>query len=219
LTFKQIAEPESHVHPDRNNDMLWENVPRDHTWLWNGLRGGIIVPATSMEISGLSQDAYLSNWAAKGAEKNKIKSDSYFAYDLQGYYRFSESPNDEKLMNELRREVKFLVEDAPALKGSINPNAPVEITDLTMGFISSKNGQAKTMQPLVNCGRNLILTPVILIDFGEGKGRLILSQLVTKGRLTNSRQTGGLYDIRYDAVACQFIINMIKTVRRSPYPQ
>jgi hypothetical protein len=218
LTFKQIAEPESHIHPDRNNDMLWENIPPGHTWLWNGLRGGIIVPATNMEISGLNRNAYLSKWAAKGAEENKIKSESYFAYDLQGFYRFSDLSKDEKLQSELRREVKFLVEDAPALKGSINPNAPMEIIDLTEGYKSSEKGQAKNIQPLVNCGRNLTQTPVILIDFGEGKGQLILSQLVTSGRLAGSPEAGGIYDIRYDAVACQFLINMIKTALRPPSP-
>jgi hypothetical protein len=210
LTFKQIAEPESHIHPDKNNNMLWENIPLDHTWLWNGLRGGLIVPATNMEISGINQNAYLSKWVAKGAEENKIKSESYFAYDLQGFYRFSDLSNDEKLINELRREVKFLVEDAPALKGSINPNAPIEVINLAEGYKSSQKGQAKNILPLVNCGRNLIQTPVMLIDFGEGKGQLIISQLITKGRLSSSQKNGGLYDVRYDVVACQFLINMIK---------
>ncbi len=219
LTFKQIAEPESHIHPDKHNDMLWAHIPPDHTWLWNGLRGGIIVPATSMEVSGLSRDAYVSKWVARGAEEDKIKGHSYFAYDLQGYYRFSGLPDDGELFNELRRELKFLVEDAPALKGSINPNAQIEIIDLAEGYKSSGEGLAKNIQPLVNCGRNLMQTPVVLIDFGSGKGRLILSQLLTKGRLADSQEKGGLYDIRYDVVSCQFLINMINTALQFPHSQ
>jgi len=219
LTFKQIAEPESHIHPDKNNEMLWENIPLDYTWLWNGLRGGIIVPATNMEISGLDQNAYLSKWVAKGAEENKIKGNSYYAYNLQENYRFSDSSNDEKLLNELRQKVRFLVEDAPGLKASINPNAPVEIIDLAEGYKLSKEGQAKNILSLVNCGRNLIQTPVTLIDFGEGKGQLIISQLITKGRLTGAQDKRSLYDIRYDVVACQVVINMLKMVCRSTDPE
>lgn len=192
--------------------MLWEDIPRDHTWMWNGLRGGLIVPATHMEIAGLSPDAYLSKWLTRGAEEAKILSENYFAYDLQGFYRFSDQPNDQRVMEALKEEVRFLVEDAPSLAGSINFKAPVQIIDLARGYQSAQGGKAKAIQPLVNCGRSLLQTPVIWIDFGDEKGKLILSQLITKGRLTHNPQKKGIYDVRYDVVACQFVMNMMKMV-------
>ena len=212
LSFNRIAEPESHIHADKNNNMLWENIPPDHTWVWNGLRGGLIVPAANMKISGLSRPAFTTNWISKGAEENKIKGSGYYAYGLEGFYRFSQLPADQKIIKELKASVKFLVEDAPALKGSINPDAPVEITDLVSEYNASGKGSALNIEPLVNCGRNLIQTPVMKIDFGRGKGNLILSQLIMNDRLVDSGEAPGLYDIRYDVVTCQFLINMLKTV-------
>ena len=213
LSFQKIAEPESHIHPDKKNDQLWQGIPRDYTWIWNGLRGGLIVPASEMEISGLSPDAYLSNWHAKGAEKEKIlHSENYYMYDLQGFYTFSDKPKDKEAINELKSRVKFIVEDAPALVNTINPEAPIKINNLSEGY-KSQAGKAKELYPLVNCGRSLTRTPVILVDFGNNKGRLILSQLITKGRLANSSNNyKDLYDVRYDVVACQFVLNMINMV-------
>lgn len=210
LSFKNISEPESHIHPDINNNSLWENIPLDYTWLWNGLRGGLIIPAVEMEISGMSKPAYVSSWVSKGADENKIKGQQYFAYSLQGFYSFSDKKNYQDEINKLRSKVKFLVEDAPALEGSINPNAPVQITDLVNGY-NSASGKAISIQPLVNSGRNLIQAPVVAIEFGQGKGKLILSQMITHGRLVGSQDKNELYNIRYDVVACQMLINMIKT--------
>ena len=213
LSFQKIAEPESHIHPDEKNDILWENIPLDYTWLWNGLRGGLIVPANEMTISGLSPKAFLSTWKTKGAEEdNIIKSNSYFAYDLQGFYSFSDKENDKKIINELRNRVRFLVEDAPALTNSINPEAPVSSLNLSHQYKTLK-GLAKGLHPLVNCGRNLTRTPVVLVEFGENEGKLLLSQLLTKGRLSKSSvESNGLYDVRYDVVANQFVLNMLKAV-------
>ena len=53
-----------------------------------------------------------------------------------------------------------------------------------------------------------------MIDFGVGKGNLIFSQLMTKGRLDEGFKEPGLYGIRYDEVAVQVVLNMMnKAVR------
>ncbi len=212
LTFEKIAEPESHIHPALDDKRLWDHIPKDHTWLWNGYRGGLVVPANEMSISGLSQDAYLEEWVSKGAEKEKILGKGgYFAYDLQGYYAFSTSGNDQQVEKELRNTVKFLVEDAPALKDFINPNAEIKKENLSLAY-RSQNGQAEQIDVLVNCGRSLTRNPVIMIDFGEGKGKVIISQLITNGRLSKSNNNyNDLYAPRFDPVASQFVLNMIKT--------
>jgi hypothetical protein len=41
LAFRQVAEPESHLHPTDSGAALWRNLDRQATWLWNGLRGGL----------------------------------------------------------------------------------------------------------------------------------------------------------------------------------
>lgn len=210
LIFKRIAEPESHIHPARNNDVLWDSLPKSHTRLWNGLRGGLIVPANHLEISGLNSEAYLSKWATRGADEQKIRDTSYYAYELQGFYRFSNQADDKKVIQSLKDEVNFLVEDAPALAGSVNPNAPVTIINLSKGYHASRKGEATNMQPLVNCGRNLTQTPVMLVEFGDGKGKIILSQLITKGRLTQKTYHANTKTVKFDIAACQILLNMLK---------
>ena len=212
LYFREAAEPESHIHPDRNNSSLWNNIPEDYTWLWNGMRGGLIVPATDFMFEGLGSAAYMEQWLARGAEEDKINGGHYYAYELEGFYEFSESPDNNDLKQELKKRVDFLVQDAPALSGSLNPLAPVRVTNLSEGYRDSQDRLGKTLIPLVNAGKNLTRTPVIMIGFGIGKGKIIVSQLLTMGRLAKGFGGTGLYGIRYDPVACQFILNMFETV-------
>lgn len=210
LTFTEAAEPESHLHADKNNDQLWKHLPKQYTWLWNGMRGGLLVPAADMDFHGLSADAFLSQWKARGADEAAIKNGSYYAYELQGFYAFSSQPNDAAMQKKLKEKVVFLVEDAPALANAINPLTPVRITNLSQEYQFAKNGQAQRFTPLANCGKNLTKTPVALIEFGEGKGKLIVSQLLTDGRLANGFGEEGFYGIRYDETAVQMVLNMLQ---------
>lgn len=212
LSFNEIAEPESHIHPDKNNAKLWDHIPQDHTWLWNGLRGGLIAPATRMEITGLSSAAYLAQWAARGMEEEKIRNEHYFAYELQGYYEYSSDPDDKAVRNKLNNKLTLLVEDAPSLANSMNPNAPVTVTDISKNYKDSANGKGTRLIPLVNTGKNLTLAPVVLIEFGQNEGKLIVSQLLTKGRLAKGYGEAGLYGIRYDEVAVQMVLNMMNII-------
>jgi beta-galactosidase len=210
LSFSEAAEPESHIHADKNNSFLWNLIPQDHTWLWNGMRGGLIVPATSFEFEGMSSSAFLAQWLPRGADEKKIKSENYFAYSLEGFYEFSGSPSDNEAKAKLKKKVTFLVEDAPALANSLNPSAPVNITDLSKEYRESRNGMGESLTPLVNAGKNLTRTPVIMIGFGKGKGKLIVSQLLTAGRLSSGFGEEGQYGIRYDPVANQLVLNMME---------
>lgn len=60
----------------------------------------------------------------------------------------------------------------------------------------------------------LTQTPVAVISFGQGKGKLIVSQLLTAGRLAKGFGEEGLYGIRYDEVAVQYVLNMISIAVR-----
>ena len=212
LSFSEAAEPESHIHPDKSDSTLWKNIPLDHTWLWNGMRGGLIVPATNFEFGGLSSQAVLSQWLPRGADEAGIKSGNYFAYELEGFYEFSDSANDSEAKEKLKSKISFLINDAPALASSLNPLAPVRVTDLSKAYKESRGGVAESLVPLVNAGKNLTRTPLIMLSFGEGKGKLIVSQLLTSGRLAEGFGEEGLYGVRYDPVADQFVLNMMETV-------
>jgi len=212
LKFAEAAEPESYIHADINDSTLLKNIPKEYMWLWNGLRGGLIAPAADMEFSGLSADAFLTQWKAKGADETSIKKGNYYAYELQGFFEFSSNENDVAAQKMLKDKVTFLVQDAPALANSINPSTPVKITNLSQGYKSSQKGEAQRFISLVNCGKNLTRTPVAFIDFGKGKGKLIVSQLLTSGRLANGFGEKGFYGIRYDEVAVQLVLNMLNKI-------
>lgn len=113
-------------------------------------------------------------------------------------------------MQKLREKVKFLVEDAPALAMTVNPKAPITTTDLVKEYHESLNGKAENLQPLASAGKNLTRTPIVAISFGADKGKLILPQLITAKRLGKGYGDKGLYGIRYDPAATQFVLNMLK---------
>ncbi len=205
----KVAEPESHIHPASDSTFLWFNLKDDHTWLWNGYRGGLIVPSAEMEVMGLSQKAFIKKWIAKGAERKMIEKGPYFAYELQGFYAFSDQQEDEHVKKQLRNKVHFLVEDAPALKGAVNPDAPIQVKNLAKRYKMAEDGQARDLIPLVKAGKNLSRTPVVKIDLGKNKGAILFSQLLTNGRLAHGFGDVGLYGVRYDETAVQFVLNMM----------
>jgi hypothetical protein len=165
-----------------------------------------------MGFSGLSPAAFVALWKSRGANEEMFKKDFYYAYNLQGFYAYSEENNNEKVKQILREKVKFLVEDAPALASSLNPDAEIKIVDLVNMSKNYKSGQAEKLTPLVNCGLNLVRTPVVRIDFGKQDGSVIISQLITEGRLTQGEGDRDLYSKRYDPVAAQFLLNMLNEV-------
>ena len=206
LDFREMAEAESCLHPAADDASLWQHLPQQATWLWNGLR--LVAPAYDVAAVGLNPDAFIASWVARGADAELIKGAEYLAYELAGFYAFATKPDD-AVMAELRQRVRFLVEDAPALAISINPNAPIITRNLAELYAQSSGGQAETLTPLANCGKNLSRTPVVEISFGATKGKLILSQLFTAGRLAPEFIGEGHYGIRNDPAAQQFVLNML----------
>jgi hypothetical protein len=209
VTSIEAPEPESHIHPADDKKILWQFMEYDFNWLWNGYRGGLIVPAAEMELSGLSEESFLNYWKQKGADISKIKQGDYFAYELQQFYEFSTIPDNKNIINSLRKRVKFLADDAPALANSLNQHAPVKQINLYNEYMKSVGGTAKDLIPLVIAGKNLTRVPVVSVSFGDKKGKLIVSQLLTSGRLAEGMGAKGHYGVRYDPAAVQVVINMI----------
>jgi len=210
--FKEAAEPESHIHPTDNNVQLWNNIPREATWMWNGLKGGLIVPSVDFELSGLSASSFLETWKAKGAAIENIKKEDYYSYELEGFYAFSTTEKNSVLKDSLRQSVKFLVEDAPALKLRINPDAKIIVRNLNKAFKESKKGKASALLPLVSAGRNLKKKPVYAVEFAKGYGKVIISQLITDGRLHRTEEKTNKLEKKYDAAAAQMVLNMLEYV-------
>jgi len=207
---KELPESESHIHPvSGGSQALWKGYGPSITQLWNGLRGGLVVPSFDMLPQGLSSEAFLKGWVACGADESRIKgSEPYFAYDLCGYYAFASGPDDSGVKKELRRRVQFLIDDAPALANALNAKAPVRVTDLKNGYLKSLDGEASSLEALACAGKNLTRVPVVKIGFSANEGCVILSQLLTAGRLDPSSVAEG-YAIRYDEAAVQLVLNML----------
>jgi hypothetical protein len=211
VEFREISEPESHIHPGRNRS-LWKNLPYDANWLWNGRRGGLIVPATEMLISGLSQEAFLKLWETRGANIEKIKNGQYVVFNLNGNYAYAESINDLETRMKLRKKIKFLAEDAPSLKNVLDPNAVIEVTDLSLNYTRLETGKAEKLIPLAICGGSLEKIPVIQIGYSNYMGTMVLSQLLTNNRLSNPNPEITPYPIKQDQAARQTIINILENL-------
>ncbi len=210
VRFTEMAEPESHFHPAAEDDSLWSGLPRESTWLWNGLRGGLVAPAADMEVLGLNAPAFLALWESRGADRSALSGKVYKAFELAGYYAFSARAGDRDAPAALRQKVQLLAADAPALQDRINPAAPIREIDLAAEYQASlAGGAAEKLAGLASCGKNLTRTPVVEIAFGPGKGRVILSQLLTAGRLRRGAAEPGLYGIRDDPAAEQFVLNLL----------
>lgn len=104
------------------------------------------------------------------------------------------------------------IEDAPSLAVFINPNIPIKQTDIAAGYKNANTGMATSMQRMVNAGKNLTKVPVVSIKFGQGKGNMLVSQLLTAGRMADINKTGKTFDRRYDETAVQMVLNMIEQV-------
>ena len=167
-----------------------------------------------MELHGLSQEAFTRQWAEKGADIDMIRKGPYYAYDHQGFYEYSHRGDDESIKKKLKDKVFFLIQDMPALDLSLDKNAPVQVIDLHKGYMANSGGRATEFIPLASAGKDLVKSPVMKIRFGEGEGCLVLSQLLTEGRLAEGfASEKESYPVRYDEAAVQFVLNMMESAR------
>lgn len=213
LRFRQATEPETHMFPDPSDSTLWKGLPASYRGMWNGMRGQLMIPSRDMELIGVNADIFLDQWVARGADSVAIQSGmSYYAYEKYGYYVFSEKADDEVAKNKLLRYVDQVMIDAPSLAIFVNPKENIKQTDVADGYKTAAQGMAKSLRRMANAGKNLTRIPVQMIDFGQGKGCLLISQLYTSGRLVPDMKPTGLYEVRYDETAVQTVLNMIEQV-------
>lgn len=207
----QVAEGESHIHPSSADSTLWNGLSPENTRLWNGLRGGIIVPASNLEVSGLSQEAFVSIWKERGADGEEIRKGPYFGYEYCGFYAYADNGNSAEAEKLLRDKVAFLVEDMPAMAIFLPRNTPIRVTDLHSAYMANEGVSVSGVSPLAVAGKNLVRTPVIRIEFSDSEGVLILSQLLTAGRLAEGFTDGRkVRPVEYDPAAVSVVLNMME---------
>ncbi len=212
VRFQEVAEPESCLQPVETNDVLWANLTRQQCWLWNGLRGGLIVPASDMTLPELDAESFVALWQNLGADGALIRAEAdYCAYELAGFYAFSLG-EDILMAQQLRAKVMLLVEDAPALQAAIDTRTSVRTYHLSALYRDrlQQSIRSVSLTALASCGKNLTRIPIVQMDFGSDYGRLLLSQVITRGRLAQGFGEDGLYGVRYDAAAVQLTLNMLR---------
>lgn len=212
LYCSESPQGENCIQKPIDNDLIWENLPSDYGRLWNGIRGGLVAPAANIEPQGLSSNAYMAKWLGHGADSVRIMNGPYYAYEYCGYYGYSDNGNDTTIINGLKEKVRFLMEDMPALRIALPHRSPVTITNLHGEYTASKDINVTELIPLAVAGRNLTKTPVFMVKFANSDGSLIISQLITEGRVSPEfAPKSGLYPRKYDEVAVQFVLNMLNT--------
>ncbi|MEP0366884.1 MAG: hypothetical protein ABJN36_11300 [Cyclobacteriaceae bacterium] len=207
LSMKYAFEPESHFHPSVNGQALWRHMEGlERAWLWNGLRGGLNVPAVNLFVNDLDQAGFLDFWSKRGADTSLIKSGPYYAYELEGYFGFSETNDDLLVLQDLYKQVHFVVEDLVSLKGLLNPDSDAKIREISAEY-KSLQGKSEKIVPMAIAGYGLNKTPILVVEFAN-ESKLLVSNLFTAGRLTEQANSAKLYGYRYDPVALQFVLNM-----------
>lgn len=179
--FTWVPEPETFLHPCPG---LEPGLPGGIPRLWNGLRGGISVPAVDLALEGLGPEAWCAMWAARGADPARIRAGRCIAYGLHGHWRFADG-DDPAVEAALREHIRFLHADAPALAHVLDPRARIQRIDVGAGWRSAA-GRAERIEPRLRCGMDLARVPVVTARFADG-GQLTISQLLSDGRLDPAR--------------------------------
>ncbi len=219
LQFAEVAEPESNLHPDtaaQTKQRTLKHLDHEDLWLFNGMRGGLAVPAWDMKVLGLRAEAVRVAWVSRGADAKQLASGKpYYAYELNGYYAFSASGDDKGIEKGLRDRVRFLMEDAPALRNVLNPDGRINKQNLSSLTAAHPDGAVVELRPLLCAGKGLTKTPTTFVRLANGQTH-IFSQLMTRQRLAsvpnpdpNPLHNHGAYTIGIDPVAQQLVLNWL----------
>lgn len=206
LRFDAQAEAESCCHPALGKE-TFPGLQRGALQLANGYRGGLTAPAVSMELEPTDHQGILEQWLRRGAEKSMLLScPDCTAYELEGFYAFSPEPSL-SAAQALRSRVRFLVADAPSLEKRIDPES--DIKTVPLGRLLKEAATKKPTSPptpIAVCGHGLKRVAAFAIQPEKTSGTLVLSQLLTQGRLVKGYAEPGLYGARYDPEMAQLML-------------
>lgn len=214
LRFDAQAEAESCCHPPQGKE-TFEGLQRGALQLANGYRGGLTAPAVSMELEPSDHQGMLDQWLRRGADKDMLlSSPKCTAYELEGFYTFSPEPSAETAAA-LRSRVRFLVADAPSLEKRIDPEAEMQVIPLGRLLEEAKAKQQTSLpEPIAVCGRGLKRMAACAFRPEKTGGTVVLSQLLTKGRLMKGYEEPGLYGARFDPEMAQLMLLCLRQAVR-----
>lgn len=214
LRFDALAEAESCCHPPQRQK-AFEGLQRGALQLSNGYRGGLTASAVSMELEPADHQGMLEQWIRRGAEKDTLLNSPHCtAYELEGFYAFSPEPSEETAAL-LRSRVRFLVADAPSLEKRIDPEAEMRIIPLGRLLEEAKcKTPAPPPEPIAVCGRGLKQIAACSFRPEKTSGTVVLSQLLTKGRLMKDFEEEGLYGARFDPEMAQLMLLCLRQAAR-----
>ncbi len=207
LRFDAQAEAESCCHPPLGQ-AHFPGLQPGALQLGNGYRGGLVAPAVTMELEPQDHAGLMAQWIRRGAPEDVLQSPDCVAYQLEGFYAFATQPSQETA-DALRSRVRFLVSDAPSLEKRINPEARMEV--IPLGRMLAQASQEQTPQPeaLAVCGRGLEHIAACAFQPEGTSGVIVLSQLLSRGRLVSAYREAGLYGARFDPEMAQLVQSLI----------
>ena len=212
LRFHALPEPESCCHRAPGSEPFWEGLQRQALQISNGYRGGLNAPAAAMTVEGIGREAYRAQWLARGATPELFDAQDGVAYEICGYYAFSNQP-DEAVRERLLQKFKRQLEDAPSLAEQVYPDADVNVEHVSRRYRSlpERSGQ---LEPVVVCGHALERAVVVSLQLEGVGGRILLSQLLTGGRLHPRFAQPGVYGAHYDPEMARLVLNMMQAGMR-----
>lgn len=205
VRFDHLPEPESCCHRAEGSRRYWEGLQRQALQISNGYRGGLNVPAEEMTIDNISRDAFATQWRARNITREQLTRKGACCYELSGFYVYAPCPS-ESAREELRKSVKRLVEDAPSLAVSIDPSAPVKCYPVSSMYESLPDRDGR-LYPIARCGRGLSRNAAVLVEL-EG-AKIILSQILTAGRLLSEHEAEERYSVGFDPELVRLTRNML----------
>lgn len=201
LRFDAQAEAESCCHPPEGR-ISFDGLQHGALQLGNGYRGGLVAPAVTMELEPADREGLIAQWVRRGAAPEMLACPDCTAYHLEGFYAFAEKP-DQAAADALRERVRFLVSDAPSLEKRIHPEARMDVIPLGRLIAGASDEPAAQPEALAVCGRGLDHVAACALQPAKHSGVMVLSQLLTQGRLMKQFSEDGLYGARFDPEMAQ----------------
>lgn len=207
VNYHSLPEPESCCHRAPASEPYWKGLHRQALQVSNGYRGGLNAPAAGMTVEGLGREAYLRQWTSRGASPELFEHENAVAYSLCGFYAFAEEPND-AVCGRLRDHVRLLIEDAPSLQDSADPEAPIGVEEIAAVYRALPQRRSE-LHPIAVCGRTLERAAAFVLRLENVRGPIIISQLLTEGRLHADYAQPGMDGPHTDPEMVRLVLNMM----------
>ena len=101
------------------------------------------------------------------------------------------------------------MEDAPSLAEQVDPDAGVNVEHISRRYRSLPERSGR-LEPVAVCGHALERAVIVSLRLDGVGGRILLSQLLTGGRLHPRFAQSGVYGVHYDPEMACLVLNMMQ---------